>query len=68
MTSTQESVYDVISVNFNSKKVHEDVIFVRQDIAITIFLRRIQSLQIFKIPIDVICTLMQVEFYYNVTK
>ena len=42
MTSTQESVWyenlftdswvNVISVNFNSKKVHEDDIFVRQDI------------------------------------
>ena len=27
-----DSRYDVTSVNFNSKKVHEDDIFVRQDI------------------------------------
>ena len=48
--------YDITSVNFNSEKVHEDDIFVRQDILYTIFLRRIQRLQIFKIPIDVIRT------------
>ena len=47
---------DITSVNFNSEKVHEDDIFVRQDILHTIFLRRIQILQIFKIPIDVIRT------------
>ena len=27
-----DSRYDITSVNFNSKKVHEDDIFVRQDI------------------------------------
>ena len=42
-----DSRYDITSVNFNSEKVHEDDIFVRQDI------------QIFKIPIDVIRTLSE---------
>ena len=49
----RDSRYDITSVNFNSEKVHEDDIFVY----ITISLRRIQRLQIFKIPIDVIRTL-----------
>ena len=48
--------YDIASVNFNSEKVHEDDIFVRQDILYTIFLRRINRLQILKITIDVIRT------------
>ena len=43
----RDSRYDITFVNFNSEKVHEDDIFVRQDI------------QIFKIPIDVIRTLSE---------
>ena len=32
ITSTVITRYDITSVNFNSEKVHEDDIFVRQDI------------------------------------
>ena len=58
-----DSRYDVTSVNFNSKNVYEDEIFCRKMtknkrvynfLHITIFLRRIQRLQVFKIPTDVI--------------
>ena len=48
-----DSRYDVTSVNFNSKKVYEDE-RVYNFLHITIFLRRIQRLQVFKIPTDVI--------------
>ena len=47
--------YYVTSVDFNSKKIHEDKMVGRQDI--TIFLRSIQRLQICKIPKHEIGTL-----------
>ena len=40
-----DSHFDVTSVNINCKHIYEDEIFDRQD---TIFLSRIQRLQIFK--------------------
>ena len=58
-----DTLVDVTSVNFNSKNVYEDEIFGRQDI--TMFLRRIQWLQICKIPTDVRGTLKSI---YEVKK
>ena len=47
---------DVTSVNFNSKKVHEDEVFDQQDI-LQFFSDLFQRLQICKIPTDWIGTL-----------
>ena len=47
-----DTLVDVTSVDFNSKKVHELEIFGRQDI-LQFSLRRIQRLQICKISTDV---------------
>ena len=52
-----DSWVDVTSVNFNSKKIHEDENF-RLTKYITIFLRSIQTLQMCKIPKHEIGTLM----------
>ena len=49
--------FDVTSVNFNSKKVHEDKIFDRQDILQFFSGRSIQRFQICKIPKHEIGTL-----------
>ena len=43
-----DSLVDITSVNFNSKKVYEDELFGRQDI-LQFFLWRIQRLQFFKV-------------------
>ena len=58
-----DSRYDITSVNFNSEKVYEDDIFVRQDILQFFWLQR---LQIFKIPIDVIRTLKGFNLQFHV--
>ena len=53
-----DSRYDITSVNFNSEKVHEDDIFVLQDI-LQFFSGESKDYKynVFKIPIDVIRTL-----------
>ena len=52
----RDSRYDITSVNFNSEKVHEDDIFVGQDI-LQFFSGESKDYKIFKILIDVIRTL-----------